>query len=339
MTLSSRVALEGQLVQETVLAQELSLAEERQTVTLQELSEAVDQAADADEDLQVLQSRIQQLHLTCSRLEPHDGEAQDVLHDLKVEEEEAQEALRRQRHSEQAAHEELKALRQSLAELVGSGEASNFEPVEEVVLQALRSELPEKLSVPGQSLSEVLEIFESEKEQVAAELREDQEQVQAWQKAKELSQSLEHLEEHQGLLRQRHLQVEQEQKFEGQGLSDLEDLRAEAAALKVENQLLNRQQVEWRRSQSLMLRLAEEMQKNPSQVEPVADEGPTAAELELRKVLQSNRDLRQQIENMQKEKAELIHGQRGFETFVRSRLPTVEMAKVTRSVSSYPPSP
>eukprot|EP00435_Cladocopium_sp_Y103_P048642 s200_g14.t1 len=343
MALSSRLALEGQLVQETVLAQELSLAEERQTVKLQELSKAVEQASDvADEDLQVLRSRIQQLQFTCSRLElpSHDGEV-DVLQDLKVEEEEAQQALRRQRQSEQAAHEELSVLRQSLTELklqCDAGDTSNFEPVEEVVLQALRSELPEKLSVPGPSLSEVLEIMQSEREAVAAELREDQEQVQAWQKAKELSQTMEHLEEHQNLLQKRHVQVEQERKLEGQGLSDLEDLRAEAAALKAENQLLNRQQVEWRRSQSLMLRLAEEMQKNPSQVEPVSDEGPTAAELQLRKVLQSNRDLRQQIEKMQKEKEELIHGQRGFETFVRSRLPNVEMAKVAK-VSSYPPSP
>eukprot|EP00913_Durusdinium_trenchii_P001997 g1847.t1 len=169
-------------------------------------------------------------------------------------------------------------LRQSISELRAQCEGLPSEPAEEVVLRGLG--LPRR----EQSLQEIMERLKMEKDFVLAELMEDEKQLEARRRAEELSLQLKTLEEAQPRLRERAAKVEQEKSLEGDAISGLEDLRAEdgwgegmadgsAIALQTENQLLKRQQVEWRRSQTLMLRLAEDMQKRPPKATP-DDEGP-----------------------------------------------------------------
>ncbi|CAK9068402.1 unnamed protein product [Durusdinium trenchii] len=308
---------------------------ELQGLARQELQEALQANTEASgaEELQALQRRLQELALKCSHLELQCQDEGSSLEGLKEEEEQAQEALRLARQSELTAKKDSELLRQSISELRAQCEGLPSEPAEEVVLRGLG--LPRQ----EQSLQEIMERLKMEKDFVLAELMEDEKQLEARRRAEELSLQLKTLEEAQPRLRERAAKVEQEKSLEGDAISGLEDLRAEAIALQTENQLLKRQQVEWRRSQTLMLRLAEDMQKRPPKATP-DDEGLDAEE-KLEEVLQGNQEMRRRIQKLQNEKEDLLQRRRGLDAFIRSRVPRVEMGPnaLAKRTSSYPPSP
>ena len=68
-------------------------------------------------------------------------------------------------------------------------------------------------------------------------------------------------------------------------------------ALEAENQLLKQQQAEWRRSQALMLRLAEEVQRRPLDGDGLEEP--------------RNEELRQRVDRLRREKEDLVHRRTG----------------------------
>ncbi|CAE7795815.1 EFTUD2 [Symbiodinium sp. CCMP2456] len=139
----------------------------------------------------------------------------------------------------------------------------------------------------------------------------------------------------------------------GPAVAEVDDLHAQAAALEKENEILSRQQVEWHRSQNLMLRLAEEKKVPPNRPaesgrSPQAQGEPSASkrsersdrgQAELEQVLSANETFRQRVRQLQEEKAELVCSQKGLESFIRSRMTAIETKLADNFVSSYPPSP
>ncbi|CAJ1351625.1 unnamed protein product [Effrenium voratum] len=113
------------------------------------------------------------------------------------------------------------------------------------------------------SLLQLLEDLDSEKQVVAGELAEDVRHAQVRQEVEELSAQLGVLEATAARRAQRCAAAKAEIRRLGEALGEVDDLHAQAAGLEKANQLLDRQRAEWKRSQTLMLRLAEDLQKHP----------------------------------------------------------------------------
>eukprot|EP00930_Biecheleria_cincta_P096958 TRINITY_DN8871_c0_g2_i1.p1 TRINITY_DN8871_c0_g2~~TRINITY_DN8871_c0_g2_i1.p1 ORF type:complete len:458 (-),score=114.31 TRINITY_DN8871_c0_g2_i1:623-1900(-) len=294
------IALEGQLIQETVLADELEATEARQTAKLRELEAAVaarahedavlesgarEQAARAKreaaqtvEAVQESRSICEQLAQRASLLRAEQVETEAVppaslrqhVASLETEEQHLAEQARFRRHEEREASENIQKLREKVLDLsadcgvllLSTGE-DQLQNSEEAFFQQLRRTLPaEHRARRETSLSAMLEVLESERDTVAAVLsgHEDPQLRAARHETEELARQLARLEE-EALQKTRRLQrVTAEARLAGEALASIDDRLAEAAALRKENELLTRQQAEWRRSESRMLQLAEGLQ-------------------------------------------------------------------------------
>lgn len=137
----------------------------------------------------------------------------------------------------------------------------------------------------------------------------------AWHGLLRLAEELLSLEDSERQVTEKRLEILEEKRLEGNALEDLRIeahsrgfsmlfnafiivSRCQVLALEAENQLLKQQQAEWRRSQSLMLRLAEEVHRRPLQdLEPPAPH--------------ENEELRQRVDRLRREKEDLVHRRTG----------------------------
>lgn len=299
-----------------------------------------------------LQLRLGRMELDAQALEKGAANA-EVLEHLHAEEQRLSDETRSKRNSEQAEFEEVEKQRSEMLSLKAECSAASVleeHPPKEVVEHELRNSLP-----PGhpalrlKRFDDLLAALELEKEEILEELREDAGLWQAQREVEELSGQLRLLEEATGRRGQQSQAVQLRIQQAGPAVAEVDDLHAQAAALEKENETLSRQQVEWHRSQNLMLRLAEEKRVaagrgRPAEPEPGHGQPPRSERgerggAELEQVLSANESFRQRVRQLQEEKAELVRSQKGLESFIRSRMTAIETKLADNFVSSYPPSP
>eukprot|EP00933_Yihiella_yeosuensis_P025870 TRINITY_DN20065_c0_g3_i2.p1 TRINITY_DN20065_c0_g3~~TRINITY_DN20065_c0_g3_i2.p1 ORF type:complete len:570 (-),score=172.22 TRINITY_DN20065_c0_g3_i2:87-1565(-) len=398
------MALEGQIVQETVLADELAASEVAQKAQLQRLEVALQesqavgvsprsvaprgsaQAAveelrsgelQAFEEADAAQSRERELEERVAKLErclkgqEHGEVAENKLRNLEEQERQLTAEVRQERHSELEAHEAAKSLKERVldlsadcGQLILGDSHQDLRKSEQAAALLLHRLLPQKnnTSAAEVNLVNFLELLEEEREAVVA-LAEDQvpldggnrrlEEVQ--EEVELLANQLAQLEE-DALKKARQLtQVEAQAQLAGQAMAEIDDRLGEACTLRKENQLLQRQQDEWRRSEARMMQLATDLQGQKSkgaQSQAVlaarlmelkrellpstgargsdrrdadrsgSSRGALADQLSL--VEETNKELRQRIRRLEDEKAQLVHHQRGLDSFFRSRVPDIE---------------
>ncbi|OLP78870.1 116 kDa U5 small nuclear ribonucleoprotein component [Symbiodinium microadriaticum] len=316
---SARVlTLQGQLIQEVVLAEELQKAEDQQERCLRRLEAEVlaevqvrrcslgrESPSTTSRSQHPLQLRLARMELDAQALQEGAANA-EVLEYLHAEEQRLSDETRSKRNSEQAAFEEVEKQRSEMLSLKAECSAASVSvehPPNEVVEHELRNSLP-----PGhpalrlKRFDDLLAALELEKEEILEELREDSGLWQAQREVEELSGQLLLLEEATRRRTQQSQAVQRRIQQAGPAVAEVDDLHAQAAALEKENEILSRQQVEWHRSQNLMLRLAEEK---------VPPNRPESGVLRGMGVLSANEAFRQRVRQLQEEKAELVRSQKG----------------------------
>ncbi|CAE7762216.1 EFTUD2 [Symbiodinium pilosum] len=274
----------------------------------------------------------------------------DLLERLHAEEQQLSSQTRTERVSEQRAFEEMESQRAEMLSLKAECTAAVVpeEPAKEVE-RALRSTLPSDHSaLQTQRLDDLLAALEREKGQVADELGDDSAALQVHRDTEELTKQLHVLEEATWRRSEQFQAVRRQLQEAGEAVAEIDDLHAQAAALEKENQILSRQQADWRRSQNLMLRLVEDSKPGTcalaGQAEVHKEPGhcmaaqPSSESL-LKEVQQANMAMRQRIQELQDEKADLVRSHQGLEGFIRSRMTTIEAKLAGNPVSPYPPSP
>ncbi|CAE8646915.1 unnamed protein product [Polarella glacialis] len=394
VTRQEYMALEGRLVQETVLAEELQASQAAQLIQLKSLEAAAEAATARSRSTKDLEGealllhlrdtekevvaeareariRAEALKLRIAQLEADLRETtregipplKDRVAFLEEEEKELLEQVRRNRQTEQAAQQAAEQLRERVLDLSGDcGAMLLGASVEDNSLQATFDGLCQMLPTGHPALQEksldcMLAVLEAEREAVlacliASEAGGDAQLKGDRQQADELARQLAELEEKALQTTRRLTAVEAETRVTGGMMENVDDRLTKAATLRKENQLMLRQQAEWKRSEARMLRLADDLQTQRARGATGGHENlpldlADAKMLEvasrdreqLALVAQANHEMSQRIIQLEEEKAHLIHSQRGLESFIRSRVPDIEAKLAGAVLSHYPPSP
>eukprot|EP00931_Biecheleriopsis_adriatica_P021054 TRINITY_DN13887_c0_g1_i3.p1 TRINITY_DN13887_c0_g1~~TRINITY_DN13887_c0_g1_i3.p1 ORF type:complete len:482 (-),score=159.18 TRINITY_DN13887_c0_g1_i3:73-1518(-) len=291
-----QLALEGQLIQETVLADELQAARAKQETQIEKLEAALAAEVDAseevaqadarrtehsrlEEEVLAVRDRSEALELRMANLEVEAQQAAlekeavppAVLGSLataEAEEQELAERVTRECHEEASARKEAAHLKEQILDLSGdfgvalmdAKPSDELKGAEEVVYQQLRQKLKDH-DLQDPTLGSLLERLEKERDAVVAEIHSDADHQlkAARQDTNELVRQLSALEGETLQTTRRLAEVKGEILITGESMSDIESRLSEAAALRKESQLLSQQKAEWQRSEQRMLKLAEDL--------------------------------------------------------------------------------
>lgn len=326
--------LEGQLMQESALAEELRKCEAAQELQMQDLQasvaatlaarvEAAGSLATREKEFlcEALEARAEEeaQELRCSIVaqeleELEQAEAVRQLEDLEAVTRQLGALLKTRGRQAKAALAMAEAIATQLSAPRPCLEEEDFEP-------SVLAHLAQIPRIRVSSVDQVLSTLEEERDAVEDALRSGGPRVEAARaEVENLQQHLARLEQEAEGHSRALADVYAEEKALDEELEDVDDRLAEVARLRQEIGLLQRQQAEWKRTEVRRQQLR--------QMSAASLRGIRA--VEPRQVAAENSALRQRARQLEEEKEDLFHTQEGLVSFIRSKLP---------SPQAYPPSP